>query len=487
MMLASISNSRRAEQILLWVLRGFAFLLSASMLATALHDASQAWDVSYYHLPFAGRLGGILPATEYVFSSANAARFQGFTLLGELLQGLLWRITGRPESVNVVAFACVPLLAWFASRRLEVPWHVTVLSLLAIPLVHTHSTSAYVDLPANSALSVLVMVTLRAYASEGPFRLSDALLAALSAAFAANMKPMLQPVAALVLVLLGWRAYVLRGPKGERRETATPLAVLVALLPVVFATPLKNLALYGNPYFPIRVTLLGHALSGTEDTYSSSPEWLEHAQRPVRFICSLLEFGIRPMSDPRRWTIDQWMPEGSPGYRMGGFFHAYVILHLTVFVWRVVAERSRATRAAAVGFAAFTVTLSLMPQSHELRYYMSWMIVLVLCNLWLGGRREAVNSIPGLGVLTGMAVTALTVVLFVTRGVYAYPSGLSFDDLVRAKVDERLIARIANGERVCVNREPFDVLWAPAFHHERTYVLKEVEEASDCKGFRPLE
>ena len=92
-----------------------ALLLLASMLVTALHDVSQAWDVGYYHLPFAGRLAGLLPESEYVFSSANSARYRGFPLLAELLQGLCWRVTGRPETTNLVAFASLPLVAWFAS------------------------------------------------------------------------------------------------------------------------------------------------------------------------------------------------------------------------------------------------------------------------------------------------------------------------------------------------------------------------------------
>jgi hypothetical protein len=222
--------------------------------------------------------------------------------------------------------------------------------------------------------------------------------------------------------------------------------------------------------------------------------WLEHAARPARFLCSLLECGVRPMSDPRRWTIDQWTPSDAEGYRMGGFFHAYVLFHSGVLLWRVAVERARAVRVAAVGFGVLSVTLSLLPQSHELRYYMVWMIVLVLTNLWLAAlaarvdaRSGSVTSTPGLRALTGAALAALAVVLTVTRGVYAYPSGSTFDDLVKAKVDKQVFAGIANGERVCVNREPFDVLWAPAFHRERAYVLKEAEEAVDCKGFRLLE
>jgi len=31
------------------------------------------------------------------------------------------------------------------------------------------------------------------------------------------------------------------------------------------------------------------------------------------------------------------------------------------------------------------------------------------------------------------------------------------------------------------------VLWAPVFHPERTYVLKEAESPADCGGFRLLE
>jgi hypothetical protein len=474
--------SRRKSRPLGILLGTFAALLLGSMLAAAVHDASQAWDVSYYHLPFAGRLVGLLPASSYVFSPANEARYQGFGLLAELLQGVLWRLTARPESVNLVAFASVPLLAWFARRWFAVPWYLTVLSLLAVPLVQTHATSAYVDLPGNAAASVLVLVTLDAYASEEPPGPRAVVLALLAAAIAANIKPMLQPTVAVSLTFLAFRL-VATAKSGESRRWF----VLAGLaLPIVFATPLKNVVLHGNPYFPLRLTLFGHALPGTEDPYSSSPAWLEHAPRSLRFVASLLEFGARPFSDPRRWTVDQWMPAGADGYRMGGFFHAYVLAHLGVLVSRVVFERTRRVRVVAVGFGLLTLLVSLMPQSHELRYYMVWMIVLVLANLWLAcASEEAKGMSPHW--LGGVAVVAIGIVLVVTRATYAYPSGSSFNDLVRAEVDERLIGTIAQDERVCIDKEPFDVLWAPAFHPERSYVLKEAESASDCAGFRPLE
>jgi hypothetical protein len=233
--------------------------------------------------------------------------------------------------------------------------------------------------------------------------------------------------------------------------------------------------------------VFGHAFPGVEDPYSSSPVWLSGAPRPLRFFASIFEVGLRPLSDPRRWTLDQWTPPDAPGYRMGGFFHAYVALHLALLGWRVAVDRSRAVRVAAVGFGLLTLLVSMMPQSHELRYYVEWMIVLVLVNAWLACRPDVPRKGPTPSWLAGIAICALAAVLAVTRGVYAYPSGSSYADLIHAKVDERVIAGIAKNERVCVDQEPFDVLWAPLFHSERTYVLKEAESPSDCEGWRPLE
>ena len=121
------------------------------MLVEALHDVSRAWDVWYYHLPFAARIAGIVPASQFAYDPLNQARFDGFPLLGEALQGLLWRITGRPESANLVAFSALPLFAWFAKKRLGVPMWATILALLAVPLVQIHATSCYVDLQIGRA------------------------------------------------------------------------------------------------------------------------------------------------------------------------------------------------------------------------------------------------------------------------------------------------------------------------------------------------
>ncbi len=472
------------------------------MLGAALHDMSRAWDVGYYHLPFAARLGGVIGPDEYALHRMNQARFEGFPLLAELAQGVLWRITGRAESVNLVAFAAVPLFAWFLRARFRVPLAPSILGLLAIPLVHVHATSAYVDLPANVAASVVVLLAIEAHARV---EVPDARTFAIAigcAAVAANMKFQTHPVLIVALAAIGARLVrPLRAGPGADRARARRLAVAIVLaLPIVFATPLKNVVRHGNPFYPVELRVAGHVLPGADTPYAASPAWLERAPRPVRFAASLLELRIRPFTSRRRWTVDQWMDDDD-GSRVGGFFNGYVVALLAAFGALVArGRRDRRARAAAAGFGLITVVTSVLPQSHELRYYLDWMIVLVAICLWLAcaaaedrarvgvdaPRASVLDALLGPRSLGVVAVAALGVVLAVTRAGYAYPSGTSFADLVREEVPEGALAGVRDGDRVCTKREPWALLWAARFHGRR-YALKEAQEPGDCEGFRPIE
>jgi hypothetical protein len=467
--------SPRAGSLYDTALRSLGWLVLAGGLATALHDASLAWDGWYYHLPFAARLVGLVPASSFAFHPANEARFAGFALLGELLQGALWRVTGRVESANLVAFASVPLVALFLKKRWNVPFALTLLALFAVPLVQTHAPSCYVDLPGNAAASVLVLLVIGMYASDAPVPTGDVLLALLMGAVAANIKPLLQPFVGLGLLAVLVRA----------RGWRVRLGMLLAA-PVVLFTPLKNALLHHNPFYPIHVRLLGLALPGPEAPYASSPAWLAHAPRPFRFACSLLEIGIRPLTDRHRWTVDQWMPDDTGGNRMGGFFGAYVVVLVLALAYRVAKDRTRLARVSGVTFALFTLLVACMPQSHELRYYLSWMIVLVALNLVLACRPGAPPFALGARGLGTVAALAVVVVVASTRAVYVFPRGMTVAELVRAKVDAKTVAGIADGARVCVRREPFNLLWADLFHPPRRYVVQEAEEAADCQGLREV-
>ncbi len=448
-----------------WVERALivaAWGLLASILAAAVHDVSMAWDVWYYHLPFAARIAGIIPADQFAYDPMNQARFDGFPLLGETLQGILWRITGRPESANLVAFSAVPLFSWFLKKRFDVPMHASLLALLAVPLVQIHATCCYVDLPANAAAAALVLLAIRAWADEETPTNATLILAGALGAIAANMKALMHPI-----VLVALAAIVIR-----RRDWKVAAIAAIAS-PIVFLTPLKNLVLHHNPYYPVAFDFFGHVLPGPDDPYSSSPVWLEHASRPVRFLCSVLEIRVT-----ERWTVDQWTPPDAPGYRMGGYFGVYVATNLALFAWRAVRERAdRRVRAATIGFAILTAIVAMLPQSHELRYYMGWMIALVALNLWLAKRVLYVEL---------ASVASLAAVLVITRAAYVYPSGRSFDELVRAEVRDDALGQVHDGDRVCVRHAPWNFLWASRFHAPKSYAVTEAVEPGDCGSARPL-
>ncbi len=463
---------RRAVGALGW-------LALAGVFVTALRSASLAFDSWYYHLPFAARLVGLLPSSSYVFHPANEARYAGLPLLAELLQGLLWRITGHAEAANLVAFSSVPLVAWFLSSRFRVPPSLTCLGLLAIPLVQTHASSCYVDLPGNAAACVLVLLVVALHATDAPPAAGDVALAVVAGGVAANIKPLLQPAVGLCLL-----AIVVRAARDPRSRRLVPLVLLAA--PAVLFTPLKNVVVHHNPFYPIEAHLFGLTLPGPEAPYASSPAWLATWPRPARFLVSILEIGVRPLTDARRWTVDQWMPEETGGNRLGGFFGAYVALLLTALVVRVARDRSRLVRTAAVVFTAFTVLIACMPQSHELRYYLSWMMALVALNLVLAAQAPNVPGAAGPVGLGVVAALAFGTVVASTRGAYVYPGGMSVRELVDAKVDATVLARLKDGEEVCVRREPFNLLWADLFHPPRRYRVREAENEADCGGVPEL-
>ena len=90
------------------ILYVIALTLAASVLLKVILDVDRNYDPGWYHLPFAGRLGGILPREMFIGDEKwFEPRFDGFPLLAHFLQGLFWRITGRIQSTNLVSFLAI--------------------------------------------------------------------------------------------------------------------------------------------------------------------------------------------------------------------------------------------------------------------------------------------------------------------------------------------------------------------------------------------
>jgi hypothetical protein len=462
----------------------------------ALVDYDPSWDSWYYHLPYAGRLWGIVPAASYRMERDLEAYYLGFPKLGEWLQGLLWAATGRLRAANLVGLLSLVLYALFLRLRFGVPFGWSVLSLLAIPLVQIHATSCYVDLPGNLAVAALAMLTCQLFQRISLDARRDLLPLIPAALIAAHYKfQLVLAVAALLLIALTRVAWLRRavppaGPRGPGKITHWwAIAALAALL--IFAVPIKNSLLHGNPFYPIRVALGPLVLNHRIPFHDTSPDHLRDAMQPERWMASLLEID-RPLGS---WQVGQLaLPLGSPANRMGGFFGAYVVAQLAFLLVLGIGRRGSPafTDAAIPCFALISAIVSWLPLSHELRYYMFWMIVLVSINLTLL-RRNADSRAMRLVIPTTNAA-ALIAVILLTRGFYALPQGITLDKLpayikklepfpqVPAGIDRRVLERLRPGDEACIAaQQPITYLYASYFHPPMTYRIAAVMDEDECK------
>jgi hypothetical protein len=460
--------------------------LLVSMSFAAWHDVSQAFDSGYYHLPFAARLAGILSTDDYIFSTENRARFDGFPLLGELVQGVLWRITGRPQGANFLCLLSAPLLA-YSMRSLRAdggttPFGVLLLAFMGIPLVMMHATSTYVDLPASAALAaafcrVAVLPSARIVQSK------EILITCLLTLISANMRLQHLPACALVLGLMVLRVLCYTRSTAAPRARNVALALVTVALPLVFFAPLKNLLRFGNPVYPVKLAILGRALPGVEERYSFAPTWLENAPQPLRFVASLLELGLPPLFPPagdsfvdshaqlQRYSVDQWMPSDHPGSRMGGALGVGMVAFSLLFLFGLKLTKER--RRVGLCVLALTALTSVLPQSHELRYTLYWPLSLVTLAITLG-----YASAPR--ITTALSVLLPTLVILNTRATWIYPTGSTFSELLTNKVHFARIQETPEGGALCLAEAPRIILYAAKFHNRR-YTVHEADEDGVCR------
>ena len=465
------------------ILMAIALILTISIFLKAIIDIDISYDTWGYHLPFAARMWGIVPASQYINMEK---RFAGFPVFAEFLQGFFWFVTHRVQGANLVGWLSIVIYVYFLKACLRIPLYLSTLALLAIPLVLTHATSAYVDLPANIALSMAIMMTYLLYQQQKLPTLLQLLIIIFSAAVASNSKPQLEPLVFVVLVFVAVRFLWLRWrqPGKENKGSyfkwllkASAIALLASLF--IFATPIKNIVLFGNPFYPVRIEIAGRVLNHALPLYSDAPGYLSDAPRAQRWLYSILDIKAAP------WSIDQWS-EDVDRNRMGGFFGAYMVFHLLLLFYLGIGDRDRHTRVALILAAVMSVVAANFPQSHELRYFMYWAIVLVSLNLYLVTRLESSPSkLPLINTrnLGLVSLIALTIVAVKTNFTYIKPSFYTLDKFKQNTVDRNLIEKIAPNDKVCViGRYPYTFVYTPWFHPERndTYSIEADQKPEHC-------
>ncbi|MBW4534665.1 MAG: hypothetical protein KME09_12085 [Pleurocapsa minor HA4230-MV1] len=485
--LATKERSKQRPLTIETVLAVSAVVLIVAIFLKAVLDVDNNYDPGWYHLPFAGRIWGILPKSMFIGDEKwFEPRFDGFPLLAHFLQGFFWRITGRMQSTNLVSFLSVIGYLFFLRKFFQVPLYLSAIALFSIPLVLTHASTSFVDLLGNIGVSILVMMSYRFYQSQELPTKSELFMAFLGAAIAVNTKTQLQPLVFVILIAAGirlcwlWRHQV----TVQKLTKIVPVALLASV--IIYASPIKNTVLYGNPLYPIKVQVAGIVLN-----HKLSPEAYEEGNRQLNWLKSVLD-----INTPLTWTPDQWSDDLLRN-RRGGFFGAYVVFNflllLGFFLRELIQNKSlpKSDRSQSAKFAVLTaIAMSLpplnFPQSHELRYFMYWMISLVSLNLYLVALPKNLRLLGKwlqpkyMGLIYAIF---LTIVLVKTQGFYVKPSLITEEQYVNFGVKQQFLSKIQPNDRVCliskhigknVKREPIVALkyvfaYSSYFHPEKNY------------------
>jgi hypothetical protein len=478
-------------------------LLLLGLFLKSILDIDGSWDTWNYHLPFAARIWGIVPKTEYTFENIMEYRYQGFPLLASTLQGFLWLVFQRVQAANLVSFFSLILYIAFLKKYLQVPLYLSTITILSIPLVQIHSTSSYIDLLTNVFTSIFLIMIYK----QGRYLLDknnvtilfkDLFISLTFAAFAANTKFQAIPIILFTLInylgILIYK-YIISSKENHHKLYSIKLRIciisIIISLPLIFATPTKNLILHQNPFYPIQIQLFGHTFNYTEKTYKDSPNYLKNSPQFQRWIFSILEINSYDSNRPFLWTIDQGnVDRDSPANRMGGYFGAYILFNIGLLLYLCLHKNFVTRTYTIISFGIISIVTSIMPQSHELRYYMYWVIFLVSLNMYLiASNNDWEMKKPIFIDKTKMALSSvffLFIVAFSTKFTYLLPHFFTLSS-IKQNVDIQVLAKIESSEEqnfCLVGKQPFSFLYTSYFQQQSKYNLKATYKKEQCGNYK---
>lgn len=490
-----------------WVMVFFSIIAAVLFLAVAWRgwqSVDLSWDAAAYHLPFAGLRTGIFGMDEY--QPAGVIRklyFNTFPVVPDYVKGLLWKMTSRVQTANLASLFALAIAIAVLRRYFRVPAAASTIAFLATPIVLIQASSCYNDLFANCFVSLLLLMILAAALWPAEFGYQHLAVALIGFGVSLNSKFQFTAPAGAGILALGIliaarrQKYVALAGFWQRispSRRSLAAAGLILYFAVCSLRYVENWVRFGNPVYPVAVNAGPVHLPGAPLALGAEPAYLKKYPTPVRWVTSVTEYRAFEGRNPL-WTIDQGLlgPQ-NPGLRIGGYFSAWVGLNFAWFCflqWRL---RRRLGWAPAVFFVALTIFTSFMPVSHELRYYMFWMLCLIAINLIL--LEQVLAEADGRALRSLYIGGALACLLFAanaTGWIYLRPNAARTDTVsaylgIRPQL-ERM--KLTPGERICVyGKSPYTLFYAPYFNRELAgkfhYSVQEGYHESDCTGLRML-
>jgi len=351
------------------------FTILAVMLIKSLFRFSHRdYDYLWYHLP-----GALIHAGKTTLTPSNyiSEILDGFPPLANYIQGVLITLFDRPSAssgLNAIAvLICLSLTKWMFGSRLKLNWYFT--AFLAFPLLVMQFYSGYIDLWVGSWLA-LCFAALTYFIIEKP-NMKSLLCLSIGIWAAALSKYQAWPFVGFfvgVAVLI----FIHRLVKTSDRNWKAYSLVTVILILGATIWPMRNIYKFNNPTFPVAPPLVGKYFSEGQDTGRSRfkvqiPEHLWSQSAPSLYLLSNLE--VTRFTHPDgvfEWKTDMGDIRGYQGahHRMGGLFFLSVLLTIIYIVW--LTYKKRLPIPITVLLLLTACIASVMPQSHELRY---WLVV----------------------------------------------------------------------------------------------------------------
>ena len=464
-------------------------LFIAAILIKSITDLDFTWDSLNYHLPFAARRAGLIPAEVYQFQYWLEDCYKGIPAVPYYIYGFLWRVSGDINTPNIVSGIAFAGYCVFISRTFRAPLTLSAVAFAAIPIIQINLSSVYTDLVTNVCFAGgLVLVTMILAERKQPL-LWRTLGALAFVSVSANFKTqfvalggIFVAVFAIILSFVKDDGKSLLSMLGdELRRASLPVKALLPILVLLcYASALKNTIFYHNPLFPVGISVLGHhVLPGvTASEVYHEPRYLDGSPEIVQWTLSVLEYlslGFRPTP----YILGQGsVAADSQALRMGGYCAAFVLYNLGIFVWATLFSRTP-RKALFGGFLALTAVVACLPSAHELRYYSFWMLYLVSMNIALLWKWE--KDRDGCRHFAFVAVGVFVFVASITGWNAFTRKHFTVSDYIAA-LDLHSIyePRLEDGQRYCLVNWAFSPMLGSSFFHKgHSYFAREADGA-DC-------
>jgi len=344
-------------------------LMFLLLILKAVGKICDAFDCLVYHLPFALMHYDL---TTFTPLSTMVDIYGSFPPLAHYVQGLLISVTDYIPSANLIGILAFGIVLISMSRLFEKFNILVFVSLtLSVPLIVIHLSSGYNDLFTASWV-FLNFVSLIAYLSDrkknqNPSPALTAFILSLTAGMLSKYQAW--PFLTINCIILG--LFLLFDGRWQKKQRF--VFILVMMGAYIF-WPGRNLIKYDNPTHPLRPPLIGHIFgingASTTNILFQQPKYLQGESTARKFIESALELNRWQTATSLPYSIDQGVSDGieSPHFRMGGWSIFTVALLLLGVVQASLKDRS--SRIAAGLLTVYVSLLLMIPQSHELRYWL---------------------------------------------------------------------------------------------------------------------